>query len=67
MSENGRISPPLVPNQALYQAEPQPEMEYYSRVRGRCATYFAYFSADGKEIESLPELRRLKGSEFLRT
>jgi hypothetical protein len=28
MSENGHISPPLVPNQALYQAEPQPEMEY---------------------------------------
>ena len=26
-------------------------------VRGRCATYFAYFRADGKEIESVSELR----------
>jgi hypothetical protein len=26
MSENERICPPLVPNQALYQAEPQPEL-----------------------------------------
>ena len=43
----------FVPNQALYQAEPQPEMEYYFRVRDGRATYFAYFSADSKEIESV--------------
>jgi hypothetical protein len=34
-----------------------PNWNTHSGVRGRCATYFAYFSADGKEIESVPELR----------
>jgi len=31
MSENGQISPLLVPNQALYQAELQPELIAISR------------------------------------
>jgi hypothetical protein len=34
MSENGHISPLLVPNQALYQAEPQPELIAISHAYG---------------------------------
>jgi hypothetical protein len=34
-----------------------PKWNTHSGVRSRCATYFAYFRADGKEIESVSELR----------
>jgi hypothetical protein len=37
-----------------------PKLNRPSGVRGRRATYFAYFSADGKEIESVSGLRQLK-------
>jgi len=38
MSENGHISPLLVPNQALYQAEPQPELTAISHAEGERAS-----------------------------
>jgi len=41
-----------------------PKWNTHSGVRGRCATYFAYLSADSKEIESVSKLRWLKRSEF---
>src|SRR2546423_5354280 len=40
-----------------------PKWNTYSGVRGGRATYFAYFSADSKEIESVSELQCLKRSE----
>src|SRR4029077_9104103 len=36
-------------------------------VRGRCATYFAYFSADSKEIESVVRGLVFETIEVLRT
>ena len=36
----------IVPNQALYQAEPQPEMTKFVRERG---PYFAYFNLNRKD------------------
>jgi hypothetical protein len=49
MSENGHISPPLVPNQALYQAEPQPELLVRFRICQRgVPCYFAHSAAHGK-------------------
>ena len=50
MGESGDISPLLFPNQALYQAEPQPEMDWFPGCLGRRASYFAYFGADSKEL-----------------
>jgi hypothetical protein len=45
-----RICKATVPNQALYQAEPQPELIAISRtpVVAR-VPYFAYFAASGKD------------------
>src|SRR5881396_3216981 len=41
-----------------------PKWNTYSGVRDRCATYFAYFSADSKEIESVVRGPVFKRSEF---
>ncbi len=39
----------IIPNQALYQAEPQPELIPISRTPvGDARPYFAYFAASGK-------------------
>jgi hypothetical protein len=51
MGENGDIFPPLVPNQALYQAEPQPELIAVSHASRGARPYFAYFAASGKRFE----------------
>jgi hypothetical protein len=42
----------LVPNQALYQAEPQPEVDLSTQRASRRGSYFAYFAEDGKEFET---------------
>ena len=39
-------------------------MEYPLWVRDRCAPYFAYFCADGKEIEFLGKVPAVDRSEF---
>ena len=44
-----------------------PKWNRHSGVRGRRATYFAYFSADGKEIEFVSETSAVEGSRILRT
>jgi hypothetical protein len=38
----------LHPRQALYQAEPQPELVAASRIRRGARLYFAYFGESGK-------------------
>ena len=44
----------FVPNQALYQAEPQPEKQTVRiGMASRCAPYFAYLTADSKQIEPM--------------
>jgi predicted O-methyltransferase YrrM len=48
--ENRDISPLLFPNQALYQAEPQPAIAGCAGGRG---SYFAYFASDSKAVEIL--------------
>ena len=53
VGKNGNIFPPLVPNQALYQAEPQPEMTEFVCERD---PYFAYFNLNRKDIAWLPTL-----------
>ena len=59
MGENGHIFPPLVPNQALYQAEPQPELIRQACMSDRRAAYFAYFAADSKELALRPDYKLL--------
>ena len=38
------------PNQALYQAEPQPELIVNPARQGDARSYFAYFEAPGKKL-----------------
>jgi hypothetical protein len=44
--------PAIVPNQALYQAEPQPEMDLSTERARRLGSYFAHFAEEGKELET---------------
>jgi len=41
----------LFPNQALYQAEPQPEMDLSTERASRRGSYFAHFAEEGKELK----------------
>ena len=50
MSKNAHISPRLVPNQALYQAEPQPELIVNSARQRDARPYFACFGIPGKHF-----------------
>jgi hypothetical protein len=47
-----QIRPKEVPNQALYQAEPQPEMDLSTERASRRGSYFAHFAEEGKELET---------------
>jgi hypothetical protein len=52
--KNLRSERSFVPNQALYQAEPQPEKQIVcTGLACRCAPYFAYLTADSKQIEPM--------------
>jgi hypothetical protein len=50
VSKNGDISLPLVPNQALYQAEPQPELIVNPARQRGARPYFACFATPGKQF-----------------
>jgi hypothetical protein len=50
VSKNGHISSPLVPNQALYQAEPQPELIVNPARQRGARPYFACFATCGKQF-----------------
>jgi hypothetical protein len=50
MSQNEHVSPPLVPNQALYQAEPQPELIVNPARQRGARLYFACFAIPGKQF-----------------
>ena len=50
LPSTGLSEPPSVPNQALYQAEPQPEIVGEPR-KGRCAPYFVYFGDYDKKVK----------------
>jgi hypothetical protein len=50
VSQNGLIFPPLVPNQALYQAEPQPELIVNAAHQRGARSYLACFVITGKQF-----------------
>jgi hypothetical protein len=50
VSKNGDISSPLVPNQALHQAEPQPELIVNPARQRAARPYFACFATCGKQV-----------------
>ena len=44
-----------------------PKCHTRSGVRDRCAPYFVYFSANGKEIEFVSETPAVEGTRIVRT